>query len=117
MRGESRTSGYSETALAVECALCEGELVAELCRFLLSVLQCALPAAFVILCGPHGMVWHTVLQPVIHGAGHCMGRGDQCLGGTQLPCEAPIERAPCAVGAENRLGGHAEGLGGTVAGF
>src|SRR5262249_53891826 len=48
------------------------ELIAQLCRFLLQVLQLAFAEALVILGGSDIMIRHAVLQHVIHGLGHFM---------------------------------------------
>lgn len=75
----------------------------------------ALAEALVILRGSDVVVWHPMFEHVIHGPGDLVCGGDQGLCGPKPSFQAPLERAKRAVRADDRLGGHAEGLRGTVA--
>ena len=84
------------------------ERVAELCRFLLQVLQLALAEALGICRRPNVVVGHPMFEQVIHGPRDFMGGRYQGLCGAKPSFEASIERAKGAMGARHRLGGHAE---------
>src|SRR5437870_1849914 len=69
----------------------------------------------VILCSTDVMVGDPVFEHVIHGTGNLMRRSHERLGWTQSPFQPSVEGPKRAVSTDDRLGSHAEGLGGTVA--
>ena len=88
-RGSERVSlGRAQKQLF---RLCGGERVAELGRFLLSVLQRALTATCVILRSHDVIVWNSVLEHVLHGAGAPVRRSYQGVGGVTPPLQAPVQ--------------------------
>src|SRR3989449_8531414 len=91
--------------------------VAELGGFLLQVLQLALAETFVILGGTDIMVGDLVFKHVIDGTGSLMRRRHERLGWPQSPFQPSVEGPKRAVGTDDCVCRHAEGLGGTGAIF
>ena len=58
-----------------------------------------------------------LFEHVIHRTGHLVSGGDEGLCWYQAPLQPSVKGSQGAVDAQNGLGRHAEGLGGTVAGF
>lgn len=90
------------------------KLVAELGRFLLSVVHLVLAETVVLLRSPDVVVGYPLLEHVRHRPGELVRRGNECLGGAPPPRQVPGGCPKRAVGASHRLGRQAEGLGSTV---
>src|SRR5215831_16439320 len=109
--------GCSETALVTRCTVYGRQRVAELGGFLLQVLQLALAEPFVILGGTDVIVGDLIFEHVIDGTGYLMRRRHECLGWPKAPFQPSVEGPKRAVGTDDRLRRHTEGLGGAVAIF
>ena len=83
----------------------------------MQVLQLTLAETFGIFGGTDVMIGDLVFEHVIDGTGDLMRRRHERLGWPKSPLQPSVEGPKRAVGTDDGLRRHAEGLGGTVAIF